>query len=80
MGLSARNADNTKENKNMLLEKEVAIAGAGGIQALTFDEIEEVSGGIPLLVAGVIALYGTEIAYGAAAVVGFATVMYAAHN
>ena len=62
----------------MLFEKRGMFVTA--IQELSFDEIEEVSGGIPLLVAAVIALYGTEIAYAAGAVAGTAVALYAAHN
>jgi hypothetical protein len=57
-----------------------AFASAGGIQELNFDEIEMTNGGLPIIVPVVIALYGTEIAYGAGFVAGAAVAIYAYAN
>jgi hypothetical protein len=48
-----------------------------GIQEIGAHEIDEVNGGIPLVVALVVALYGTEIAYGAGVVAGAGIVLWA---
>lgn len=50
------------------------------VTELDLDELEEVSGGIPLVVAGVMAFYGTEILYGVGFVAGAATAVYAYAN
>ena len=52
----------------------------GTIEELNVFEMDQVDGAFPPLVALVLTLYGTEIAYAAAGVVGFGLVWYAAHN
>lgn len=48
-----------------------------GIAELNRSEIEEVAGGIPLVVAGYIAFYGAKAAYAAGVAVGAGLVTYA---
>jgi hypothetical protein len=55
-----------------------AFAPVGGIEELTLDEASMANGGLPMLVPVVIALYGTQIAYGAGVAAGAGLVLYAA--
>ena len=47
---------------------------------LSVSELDEVNGGIPFVVAGVLAFYSAEIAYGVGFVAGAATAAYAYAN
>jgi hypothetical protein len=54
-----------------------AFAPAGGIQELTYEEVDGVAGGIPLVVAAVLAFHGARIAYAAGVAVGAGITTYA---
>jgi len=61
-----------------------AFAPAGGIQELSFDEIDQVDGGLPMVVGVAIALYGPAVlkatVVGVCFAAGFAAVYYASHE
>jgi len=50
------------------------------VAELSIDELESVNGGMPMLIPVVLALYGTEIAYGVGFAAGAATAIYAYAN
>lgn len=55
-------------------------AFAPKIHELRLNEIDEVAGGIPFVVAAALTFYGAEIAYGAGFVAGAAVATYAYVN
>jgi hypothetical protein len=63
---------------------QAAFAPAGGLQELSIGEIEEVGGGVPMVLGVAIALYGPAAVKatvaGAAFAVGFAATYYASHE
>lgn len=56
------------------MERDVAFAGPG-IQELSLNEVDEVSGGIPLVFAAYMAFHGARTAYAIGAAGGFGVTM-----